>query len=329
MSTERRNLKRISVLAAVPAVALATVASGAEQATADTQRTAAAAVRPAADEPPTPPYEVVPRENINEVNMFAGNADEQASPLLAAQYDRMINSFRAATGPIYRQNVRATTTDEHRLVRMRVWRNGSTPVDLIYTADDMYLRGWVVNHPGEPSMLYTLAGDHNNRPFDLGQETGWNPVNVVRTGVPEDYNRLRNLANPSSDSSDYYQPTFGRENFNNALATLDRAQPNQFPRGDQSRVARALLNLTTFTSEAARYSTISAEIHEALATESTTQLSLRNRSLINKWDKMSDYIIDVTNHTNEPPRHINPYVGTMESFDEARHYAAVIHFKPQ
>ncbi|MGW2328794.1 ribosome-inactivating family protein [Streptomyces sp. NPDC001700] len=264
----------------------------------------------------------------------------QGNVQFASSYQQAIQGLRQETGHVLRDYVRTTEPDDNDLIRLRVYREGSQPVDLFFTASNLYLHAWATHNGDdpEPGTLYEF-GDRS-----IGPSLGWNPRNVVHTGLPGNYDGLeRTVAygregNP--DNPDRHNIQYGRSGLWGAFSDLDNADgryrmsrlgaPDPVA-GAPTRndLASSLITVITATSEAARFRPVESDIRNAVHYNRPTTMRNENLELIQDWDLVSQYMLNVTHDPNaQPSERIDPEIRRhLHSFQAGQGYLAVVHKK--
>ncbi|AXK32064.1 hypothetical protein DVA86_04740 [Streptomyces armeniacus] len=257
--------------------------------------------------------------DIRHVTWNLGSPSEAWYADNARVYDRMINTLRAAAGPIYRQDMRITTQDRHRYIQLNINIGDAGSVGLLFQAHNMYLLGWVLDEPFTSNQtLFAL------RNTDLGDLRGrYDRTEDTRIG--EDYGSL-NMTAPSRE-----RLTLGRHVLIDAAAALQSARPGFFAPGsgiDDSDLRRALGTLIVATAEAARFSTLSRQITDAIESGSNPRLTQQNNELINNWNDGSRFALDITRNHQANPVRLGNHASWTRTFAELAAVLALAHYLP-
>ncbi|MFI0814755.1 ribosome-inactivating family protein [Streptomyces sp. NPDC021098] len=263
----------------------------------------------------------------------------QGNVQFASSYQQAIDGLRQETGPVFRNYVRTTQPDNDDLIRLRVYRDGSQPVDLFFTAENLYLHAWATYNNGddpEQGTLFEFGDGH------IGPSLGWNPRHVVHTGLPGGYDGLEqtvayrdpgNPGNPNRRNIEYGRPSLWR-----AFSDLDNADgryrmnrlgaPNPTAGAPtRSELARSLITVITATAEAARIRPIASDITNALHYGRPTTMNDTNVALVNNWDPVSQWIFNVNQDPDaQPSDRISSIIRQhLHSFQDGQGYLAVVH----
>ncbi|MCG0290346.1 ribosome-inactivating family protein [Streptomyces sp. PSAA01] len=265
----------------------------------------------------------------------------QGNVQFASNYQRAIDGLRRETGPVLRGYVRTTEPDNDDLIRLRVYRDGSQPVDLFFTANDLYLHAWATYNDGddpEQGRLFEFGDRH------IGPLLGWNHRHVVHTGLPGGYIGLeRTVAYGRDDDSNNpnrHNIEYGRPSLWRAFSDLDNADGryriNRLGAPDpvagaptRNELARSLITVITATSEAVRFRPIASDIRNAVHYNRPTTMNQQNLDLIQDWDLVSQWMLNVTHDPNaQPSEHIDSEIRRhLHSFQDGQGYLAVVHKK--
>lgn len=271
-------------------------------------------------------------ESKDELNLSAsapivewnlGRREDTSAAAHARSYDRMINSVRAAAGPVLRSDMRVTTQDESRYIIVRVSTGGEEAIDLYFQARNMYLIGWATHNDNENEAAFALEGAEDDRVF-LDNV----PDSVVLTHIPQDYRGLAGVARRSRDSL-----SFGRAALIDAVQTLRNERTHHYAQNsntNHAQAAEALMTLIVGVAEAARFSPLSRQIHESVLAGRSEHLSARNLELINDWDAASAYAFRFT-RTHEPPQrplHFGNHQRDVHNWVQLAAVLALAHYIP-
>jgi Ribosome inactivating protein len=232
-----------------------------------------------------------------------------------SQYQGLINSLRNAAGYGWRDNVMQTQTDSnHSLIRLDLSytdSNGTTTnLWLWFEPDNLYLRGFTTNNGTtysfndynlQAAMQPASAITFNN----LLPSAAWGGAyNTLPFG--SDYNDMTQAAHRNRSDMPLSWSDMWNSFYNLAYAETS---------GNQS-LARSLMFMIQFTSEAARFNDVYGVMADILRPGSNgTQVSYdglpsRQQELENSWAQISQYAVNLTN-SNPSPLYVGPYAGTL------------------
>ncbi|MEH1841560.1 MAG: ribosome-inactivating family protein [Nostoc sp.] len=238
------------------------------------------------------------------------NLTNSASLSLRSRYDQMLRNLRNAAGHPYRQSVAITQSNEHGLVFLNVNLPNHTDVSLIFTASNLYFRGFM-NTDGQIFSFndYDLGGTLAQR-FNT-------PLTEAHTlRFSSQYNSLENAAH-----LERHDIPISYQSIRDALNVLANANPP----GNGQEIAQATLLLITWTSEAARFYEIQDVMQNAMAGASSHRLTTWQRELETSWDSISAFGQAITRNFTTPPSDIHG-VGTFRSFNDVMRQAAILNY---
>jgi hypothetical protein len=216
-------------------------------------------------------------------------------------YADFLNHLRNAAGHQWRGgNVFITTADTRGIVSAEInFRGGS--VTLYFTACDLYLRGYQTS-----SGLYEFSG------YDLGRRLG---VTAHPLPFGENYTELERAAR--QNRQDMY---INHETLYNSYRTLATVHPSG---ANTQRVARALLQVITTTSEAARVNQISINVDYIFSGGYDFRFTPQMLEDTNSWGRMSSWAIaNSQNPNNSQPLQVGGV--TIHSFDDIARELGVV-----
>lgn len=263
------------------------------------------------------------RGPITNANMtwMLGSQENVEFAANAGHYDTMINTLRANAGPMYRDGMRRTTSDENRYIEMEINLGEQRQVTLIFQAQTLYLVGWRTNNPNEEEALFALEGADLS---DLQRR----PDSLVRTRIPQHYQGL-GMTDTTRESL-----IIGRNTLINAAETLRGARTTNFERGNgfnDQRMRRALGVLIIATAEAARFSPLSRQIHGFIREGAEDRhLSEANNELINSWTDASRLAYDIDDGNQIRPERaiLGPHIDPIRRWQEIAAVLALAKFLP-
>lgn len=237
-----------------------------------------------------------------------------------ANYSRFLESLRAAAGHSFRNGVLETQTQrENRLIRVDVNTTAHRLI-LWVTPHNLYVRGYT-----------TENGDSfafNDADYDLWRTMATiGPNSLINPPVAQANTALLRFG--SSYTQLHRAADINRQDLNirfseltsavNTLATADN------PYGSNSQgVARALMFMIQYTSEAARFNDV-ANIFASIMQQRdlTRRLPPRDVALENAWDPISDYALRVSQNPRTSPLDV-PSVANFSSINDVAARVAII-----
>lgn len=246
--------------------------------------------------------------NIVYANTPGGNDDSRtvtfnmqisAGPMLGGRYNSMLHQLREAAGDQFGTNRYSysliTQSNEHGLVFLDITLPTNHTVRLIFTASDMYLRGFR-NSQGEVFQFNERFNGNQTLANRLGLEPANPHYQYPHTlSFNGTYPRLQTAAN-----IDRRHVSISYNSIINALETLANYRgPNST---NSVTIARSLLLIIQWTSEAARFRPIQNVMLRALG-DSTHSITLNDHQveLENNWDFLSGAAQDFTRHPEARP----------------------------
>ena len=250
----------------------------------------------------------------------------QGSTALQSQYSSMILSLRNAAGHPYRNGVDITQLQHTTgLIRLRIY-TGGVYVDLWYTPQDLYLRGFTNTY----GYTYQFSDSDYNllSALDiLGDNSGQGGSTLP---FASDYNSLRQAAGRGRESTPFNYTSFWNSIFNLAYTTS--------PTGSaQQNVARSLTLMIQMTSEAARFNDVYGVAQDAMFQGSYSGLPAFQQYLENNWATISNFGLTISQNGTANPttvQGINPNTGnsptaggqpyTLYSFNDVQRFLAIM-----
>ncbi|MFD8750104.1 ribosome-inactivating family protein [Kitasatospora sp. NPDC059577] len=110
------------------------------------------------------------------------------------------------------------------------------------------------------------------------------------------------------------------------MGSIDNLATTGYPYGaNQQNVARSLMFMIQFTSEAARFWDVYGVTRDIQGgnTPFYNGLPLTQQYLENSWDQISQYAYDVTNNPSTPPVNVTG-VGTFYSYGDVQRWMAML-----
>ncbi|MER5353680.1 ribosome-inactivating family protein [Kitasatospora sp. NPDC002551] len=243
------------------------------------------------------------------------------SPGSSAQnnYAAFVNSLRQAAGHEYRNGVWQTQSQPtSRLIRIDLTSPDGRTVWLWVTPHDLYLRGFTSQANGTtyffndftdfPNLFQALSG-HLLLPPNHS---------LSQLSFGSNYNAMRQAAGRGRESMPI--------GWNDLTASIDNLASTGYPYGAaQQNVARSLMFMIQFTSEAARFWDVYGVTRDIQGGNRPVYQGLpeRQQYLENSWDQISRYAYDVSNNPNTPPVNVTG-VGMFYSFGDVQRWMAML-----
>jgi hypothetical protein len=242
-----------------------------------------------------------------------------SSPGWTAQssYSSFITSLRQAAGDEYRNGVYETEESTNALIRVDVTTPDGNTVWLWLTPDNLYVRGFTSQANG---ITYYFADYENGNPtFDM--QTVFD--NIGNNGLLPASRQTSVLDFASNYNSMSQAAARGRESmpisFNDLTGSANNLATIGYPYGaNQQAVARSLMFMIQYTSEAARFTDVYGVMSDIMLSWSGyyNGLPILQQYLENAWYAISQFGYGVTqNPNNTPPLNVQG-VGTFYSFND-------------
>lgn len=250
------------------------------------------------------------------MNIGPGPSGSQRS-----QYRQLIDSLRNAAGHNFRDSVMETQRDDVGLIRLTltVLPDGNVPqatATLWITPQNLYVQGYSDNIGHTFVFPDTPANVRSRIAMAAQRSTG-------QLTFASTYNRLVQAAGRGREA----MPISFQELRQSTLALANQRIGGNPSRDNQREVARALMFMIQFTSEAARIK----DVFETMASPLQTSQNDRNglppfqQELENDWSRISAYGLNVTQFPTTPPVDVGGQVGTLHNFEDvARRLAMVL-----
>ncbi|MGV4926581.1 ribosome-inactivating family protein [Streptomyces sp. BHT-5-2] len=196
-------------------------------------------------------------------------------------YQRMVQALRDASGPSIGHGVHETT-DSSSLIQVVVTGIGDGTLNLYFTANDLYFRGYTV---GDNTGLYGLGffGD-----FDLADALGIpanQAPNRIRIAPDPSYGALARVAGQGLD-----RVSVSSYNVYAGLRLLYQVSTSGASGGNRQGVAAAVQRLIVVTSETARSQDIFTRATRTYINHQVdSNLSISEREEIQQWRSLSAY----------------------------------------
>jgi hypothetical protein len=249
------------------------------------------------------------------------NLDNNPSRDLQSQYYGLIRSLRETAGHWYRDGVLETELNNaynraNGLIELTLSYNGTT-LTIWISPGDLYVRGFTNQHDHTFQFNDSDYSLYNNLNVLPGHPTG----GYTTLPFGSNYNSMsgRNGANRGRD----HMPISFNDMFNSVYHLAYTTDP--FGSNTQA-VARSVMMMVQFTSEAARFNRVFDIMSRIMLTRSITYLGLPSLefSLENKWNAISTFGFNITQNPSTPPRYISPQVGTIYTWSDVARFLAVL-----
>jgi Ribosome inactivating protein len=252
----------------------------------------------------------VPSYSITHVYINLGNA----GPSAQSQYSQLIGSLRAAAGQAYRDGVIATQYyNVNSLIRLSLaYQN--VHLDLLISPNDMYVRAFT-NNVGQTFQFndpdYNLEG--------VLQEIPNNGVSGISTlAFGSNYNSMAQAAGRQRDAMPI--------SFNDLTGSVRNLANTTDPYGtNQQAVARSLMFMIQYTSEAARFNDVYGVMSAIMVNYNTVYhgLPTLQQYLENSWAAISGFGQRISANPSSAPLNVNG-VGTLYSWSDVARYLALL-----
>jgi hypothetical protein len=245
----------------------------------------------------------VPNSSIAHVFL---DLNGQTSDTLRSQYLAFLRSLRAAAGHQFRSGVAQTQTDTtNRLIRVDI-NHFEHRMSLWLTPNNLYVVGFT-NADGLSWDFNDNAERLDETMFAIQRNGGSGPGNGGNLASPQQYQgqlRFGGNYNSLTRAADR-----GRENMPISFTELTRVVDNLAtignPDEDARTVARSLMFMIQFTSEAARFWDVQSLMWRALGRQGSNPfpgpagpsfdgLPTQTQALENAWDRISQYAYQIT-----------------------------------
>ncbi|MER6300731.1 ribosome-inactivating family protein [Kitasatospora sp. NPDC001539] len=255
----------------------------------------------------------------------AGNAMQQS-------YTRFITSLREASGHDWQQRMRQTqvAASGNELIRADL-NSGSARVQLWISPGDLYVRGFTAMNG--VTYYFVETGDGGRRPYNLGEV-----MNNIRRGndssvglLPSGrFESLRTSSNYGALSQVANRALGGIQfSFGSARDAIFNLAYTTNPGPDSQHVARSLMSLIQFTSEAARFWEIYSLEATVMANGGRTINGLPGnlQDLEHNWGNLSDFSQRLDRGENPPAVSI-PSLGVFRTLLDVANRLAMIQSAP-
>lgn len=250
------------------------------------------------------------------------NLGVSASPTQASQYDALLRSIQAASGHNFRDGVSTTQWPANGLIRVQLSFEGQS-VRLWLQPNNLYVVGYetsdghVFSFADAPALQDTMRtmGDHHGGSL---LQYGY----VQSLNFASDYNSLVRAAGRGRES----MPVSYRDVIYSVQNLAGATNPYG---GNQQAVARSLMLLVQYTSEAVRFNDVFGVMRDVTANPTSYYggLPMLQQRLENSWGAISDYAFSVSNNSTTAPRTIVG-VGTLSSWNDVRRYMRTLLANP-
>ncbi|MFJ5218849.1 ribosome-inactivating family protein [Streptomyces sp. NPDC088354] len=243
------------------------------------------------------------------------------------QYSTFLASIRNAAGHSV-GGVYATQNAATSLVRADINVNGQS-LRLWISPHNLYLRGFT-NQAGVTFWFRPDSEENYNLPEvmeNLSRTAGSSAVLLPNLGTMQqlpygaDYNdvvsRTGNVNGNPYDRSQLDASFYGSFGLNNSVYNLLYVNQN-----DQysSTMARSLLFLIQFTSEAARFNDVEGSFRGVMSGTQRVGIPAAQQELEGHWRAISDSLNRAFANQGFPPVYVGPHVGTLYSATDATRY---------
>jgi hypothetical protein len=242
-----------------------------------------------------------------------------SSPSWTAQssYSSFITSLRQAAGQVYRNGVYQTQAPTNALIRVDVTTPDGKTVWLWITPDNLYVRGFTSQTNGT---TYYFA-DYENGVPTFNMQTVFD--NIGNNDLLPASRRTSILDFGSNYNSMSQAAGRGRESmqisFNDLTGSAENLATTGYPYGqNQEAVARSMMFMIQYTSEAARFSDVYGVMSAIMLSWSGyyNGLPILQQYLENAWYAISQFGYGVSQNPNgTPPLNVQG-VGTFYSFND-------------
>jgi hypothetical protein len=233
----------------------------------------------------------VPNNGVGHVWLNLNNPGQGAQ----SQFSAFITSLRQAAGHDFRGGVYQTQTEtSNRLIRADITDPAGNQVWLWITPSDLYVRGFTSQTNG--TTYYFGDDGFNLQMLDFGSN----------------YNSMSQAAGRGRDTM--------LISFNDLVGSVRNLATVGYPYGgNQQDVARSMMFMIQYTSEAARFWDVYGVMSDIMNswTARYDGLPLLQQNLENSWDAISQYGYRVTNDPYTPPTNITG-VGTFWNWGDVQ-----------
>lgn len=282
--TSQHRRRRVSILSAVT-LALAGVVGTSTAAFADT-------------------------DGVNHVYM---NIDASGSESQQSSYGGLIDSLRRAVAHDWRNGVRQAQWGDHNgIIQLTLTHAEQGTLTLWIQPQNLYVLGFT-NRDGDTWAFQ----DEGNNLFGRLRAMNINPGTERTLNFGGNYSSLSQAAGRGREAmSISYNDFWG--SFSNLVSTTDPTG------GAQQNVARSLMFMIQYTSEAGRFNDVYNLMSRITRSSQETQDGLSNfqQNLENNWAAISLYGARVTNDPTTPAQDI-PQVANLSSFNDVSRLLAV------
>ena len=237
-----------------------------------------------------------------------GNSAQQGS------YGQLVASLRNAAGHQWRNGIMiAQVPASHALIRMDLSTPSGAVVQLWFTPDNLYLRGFTTASGATYSFNdFDLRGAM--QPASGFGNSGMLPAAAWGQGAyyvlpfGSDYNSLTNAANQGRQNM-----TISYQGMWNTLYQLAYADQDQ---ASNQAIASDLMFMIQFTSESARFYDVFGVMNDIMGNGNQVYngLPAAQQELENNWAQMTQYAISVSNGTYPAPLYVGPHVDQITNF---------------
>jgi hypothetical protein len=271
-----------------------------------------------------------PSWTVSHVYMNIGRPGQNAQNA----YYGLIQSLRDAAGHPWVNRIEATQSgDTHSLIRLDLTAptaNGPVTVQLWFTANNLYLRGFT---DGTGSLYYFNDYDlraamqpasnfpATSRALLPAAATSNGPSVILPYG--SDYTSMVQAAQRNRSDIPISYEALG-----NASLTLAAGA-----RSGYQNLARALMFMIQYTSESARFYDVWRVMNNIMGTTpignvyppAYNGVPAAAQEYENNWSQISQYALDQSNGTNPAPLYVGPNAGTLNTlYDAQQHLAEAI-----
>ena len=273
---------------------------------------------------------------VNHVYMNLGPPGQSAQ----SQYYGLIQSLRDAAGHPFRNNVEATQSgDDHSLIRLDLTApttDGPVTVQLWFTANNLYLRGFVDSfgtlyqfndYDLRAAMLPAGNFPASSQALLPAAATSNPPGPSVILPYGSDYTSMTQAAQRNRDNMPISYGALA-----NAVLTLADGS-----RSGYLNIARALMFMIQYTSESARFYDVWRVMNTIMGntpipgTNPPTYpppppayngVPAAAQEFENNWSGISQYAINLSNGSNPAPYYVGPNAGTLNNFNDVQFHLA-------
>jgi Ribosome inactivating protein len=236
----------------------------------------------------------------------------------AGRYQQMIVALRQ-TGRQYHGIYETQPRSNTGVIHLEINTPHDGPLILWFTAHDLYLQGFQNN---EGRIFYF-------RDFQIPlamRQMSFQPAEQLPFGGS--YTELERAAHRGRMVNPPHDPGLGFDygGFSEAIRGLAYTRPG----ADMEQVARRLMLMIQFTSESARFTEVNTRMRNAMRTNTSSGLNLREVGLENDWSRISNFARQIL----ERPHNTSPItvrnVGTLRNWRDVRRILRlVLSFNPR